>query len=184
MLLPFTQSGLSLIVASHMLLPQSRWPLTHSGLSGNTAKRLALGKGKKATYRAEKKAAKGEVVEEAATNKTPAGPQDCDDPWSLSSKVWTQLISVYTCATALRVSVCIPVYLCAVCISFYLCISVTVCISVYQCVCLAVVSNLHFLKSQLNLPQCLTSSLSSACAQMICFSTLIVPSLCSAQSAL
>ena len=78
------------------------------GLSGNTAKRLALGKGKKATYRAEKLAAKGEVVEEPATNKTAAGPQDCEDPWSLSSKVRTQLC--LSCAHLCYSTACVCVW--------------------------------------------------------------------------
>ena len=91
-------------MASH-----SQLPLTHRGLSGNTAKRLALGKGKKATYRAEKLAAKGEVVQEATTNKTAAGPQDCEDPWSLSSKVRTHPALLEARASVLQHCVCLYV---------------------------------------------------------------------------
>ena len=61
---------------------------------GNTAKRLALGKGKKATYAAEKKAAKGEV-KNTTQSKPSEAQSDATDPWELDStavkKDWTQM---------------------------------------------------------------------------------------------
>lgn len=62
---------------------------------GNTAKRLALGKGKKATYAAEKKAAKGLAKETAIQAKPTQFQSDTPDPWLLETnavkKDWTQM---------------------------------------------------------------------------------------------